>query len=208
MRYIRNHYWNNLVQYDCIFNCGYKVIPMMKYIPNLYWNNLYVLIRLYSIVVTAKGTWEEKIATASMQRILHVKQTDPLLLTSSSGEKEDRPGENFYLFSSLVYDLEYQLLDHLSISVTQFEYTYIVFLLFFFVCLVGWGFFFWGGGCFLFCFFCSFVFFLLSSYMCKAFYMRVHLNFSLSIRLYRKSTERASLSVHVTQTNIPILSKN
>lgn len=34
------------------------------------------------IVVTKKGNWEEKIATASMQRILHIKQTDPLLLTS------------------------------------------------------------------------------------------------------------------------------
>lgn len=82
MRYTRNHYWNNFVQYDCILNCGYKVILITKYIPNLYWNNSHISIRLYLNSGYKKGTWEEKIATASMQRILHVKQTDPLLITS------------------------------------------------------------------------------------------------------------------------------
>lgn len=87
-----------------------------------------------------KGNWEEKIATVSMQRILHVQQTDPLLLTS-------------YLavpFRKGVVDgVKFLVVVRRKIDLAK-----------------------------------------------------------TGIRLYRKSTERASLSVHVTQTNIPILSKN
>lgn len=162
---------------------------------------------------------------------VHVQQTDPLLLTSYFAEAVRKgvvDGVKFlvvvrrkidlaktFSFSPLhSMTLNINCLDHLSISVTQFEY-----IVFWGFCLFGWLFGFFLFFClfglffafFFFLFFCFFVFFILSSYMflaCKAFYMRVHLNFSLSIRLYRKSTERASLSVHVTQTNIPILSKN
>lgn len=219
MEYTSNHYWNNFVQYGCIFNCGYKVILMTKYIPNLYWNNSHVSIRLYLNSGYKKGNWEEKIATASMQRILYVQQTDPLLLTSYLAVPVRRgvvdvDGVNFlvvvrrkidlaktFTFSPLQsMTLNINCLDHLSISVTQFEY--IVFWGFvclfgcLFVCLFCFTLF----VCFLFLF-CTFGFFSLSSYMflaCKAFDMRVHLIFSSSIRLYRKRTERASLSVHVT----------
>lgn len=210
---------------------------MTKYIPNLYWNSSHVSIRLYLNSGYKKGTWEEKTATASMQRILHVKQTDPLLLTSYLAVAVRRKGVedgvkilvvvrrkidlaktfNFSALQSMTFNNN--CLDHLSISVTQFDIYcmlgffflvfFLVFFCCFFVCL-----FVWLVGFFWFWFLCSFVFgvfFILSSYMflaCKAFYMRVHLNFSSNIRLYRKGTERASLSVHVTQTNIPILSKN
>lgn len=234
MGYTSNHYWNNFVQYGCIFDCGYKVILMMKYIPNLYGNNSHVSIRVFLNSGYKKGNWEEKIATVSMQRILHVQQTDPLLLTSYLAvpfRKGVVDGVKFlvvvrrkidlaktFTFSPLQsMTLHINCLNQLSISVTQFEYIVCFgcfcgfFVAFFLVC------FFLFFCCFfllvfVFVFFCFLGFLLyLSSYMfsaCKAFYMRVHLNFSSSIRLYRKSTERASLSVHVTQTNIPILSKN
>lgn len=205
---------------------------MTKYILNFYWNDSHVSIRLYLNSGYKKGTWEEKTAIASMQRIIHVKQTDPLLLTSYLAVAVRRKGVvdrvkilvvvrrkidlakmfNFSPLHSMTFNNN--CLDHLSISVTQFDiYCMLVFFFLFFlfwsfsvaflfVCLFGFGFcvlLFFGG------------FFILSSYMflaCKAFYMWVHLNFSSNIRLYRKGMERASLSVHVTQTNIPILSKN
>lgn len=126
------------------------MILITKYIPKLYWNNSHVSIRLYLNSGYKKGNWEEKIATASMQRILYVQQTDPLLLTSYLAVPVRRgvvDGVKFlvvvrrkidlaktFTFSPLQsMTLNINCLDHLSISVTQFEY--IVF--WGFVCLFG-----------------------------------------------------------------------
>lgn len=125
---------------------------MTKYILNFYWNDSHVSIRLYLNSGYKKGTWEEKTATASMQRIIHVKQTDPLLLTSYLAVAVRRKGVvdrvkilvvvrrkidlaktfNFSALQSMTFNNN--CLDHLSISVTQFDI----------YCMLGffWGFFF------------------------------------------------------------------
>lgn len=179
MRYTRNHYWNNFVQYDCILNCGYKVILITKYIPNLYWNNSHISIRLYLNSGYKKGTWEEKIATASMQRILYVKQTDPLLITSYLAVAVRRKGvvdgvkflvvvrRKIDLAKTFTYSplqsmtLHINCLCQLSIGVTHLTILYVGGF------FVG---FFWGVVCFgVFLLFFFWVFFILNSYMVYVF---------------------------------------